>query len=194
MRATIGDNSKDLTPAEQKALFMHHLGEILKQTDICKAENAKRLALRKQAKANGIVLADIDFGLRCAQIEDPQIIINEQQRRAQIGQYFALPIGAQTEFDFDREPAVDRARREGERAGYEAASPNTNPYDENSTQGRAWAKGWKEAQAEMAANLQSAMEKKQADRAKKAADLAAADDGGNDPEDDDEADLAEAAE
>ncbi|AEG54056.1 hypothetical protein GOB42_27035 [Sinorhizobium meliloti] len=194
MPATIGDNSKDLTPAEQKALFMHHLGEILKQTDICKAENAKRLALRKQAKADGIVLADIDFGLRCAQIEDQQIIINEQQRRAQIGQYFALPIGAQTEFDFDSEPAVDRARREGERAGYEAASPNTNPYDENSAQGRAWAKGWKEAQAEMAANLQSAMEKKQADRAKKAADLAAADDGGNDPEDDDEADLAEAAE
>ncbi|MDX0254278.1 hypothetical protein GOC32_04660 [Sinorhizobium meliloti] len=194
MPATIGDNSKDLTPAEQKALFMHHFGEILKQTDICKAENAKRLALRKQAKADGIVLADIDFGLRCAQIEDPQIIINEQQRRAQIGQYFALPIGAQTEFDFDREPAVDRARREGERAAYEAASPNTNPYDENSAQGRAWAKGWKEAQAEMAANLQSAMEKKQADRAKKAADLAAADDGGNDPEDDDEADLAEAVE
>lgn len=193
MPATIGDNSKDLTPAEQKALFMHHFGEILKQTDVCKAENAKRLALRKQAKADGIVLADIDFGLRCAQIEDPQIIINEQQRRAQIGQYFALPIGAQTEFDFDREPAVDRARREGERAGYEATSPNTNPYDENSAQGRAWAKGWKEAQAEMAANLQSAMEKKQADRAKKAADLAAADDGGNDPEDD-EADLAEAAE
>ncbi|RVG38261.1 hypothetical protein CN233_03825 [Sinorhizobium meliloti] len=194
MPATIGDNSKDLTPAEQKALFMHHFGEILKQTDICKAENAKRLALRKQAKADGIVLADIDFGLRCAQIEDPQIIINEQQRRAQIGQYFALPIGTQTEFDFDREPAVDRARREGERAAYEAASPNTNPYDENSAQGRAWAKGWKEAQAEMAANLQSAMEKKQADRAKKAADLAAADDGGNDPEDDDEADLAEAVE
>lgn len=46
----------------------------------------------------------------------------------------------------------------------------------------------------MAANLQSAMEKKQADRVQKAADLAAADDGENDPEDDHEADPAEAAE
>lgn len=194
MPATIGDNSKDLTPAEQKALYMHHFGAILKQTEKCKAENALRLKLRKQAKADGIVLADIDFGLRCAQIEDPSVIVNEQKRRAEIGRYFALPIGAQSEFDFDREPAVDRARREGERAGYEAVNADTNPYDENSAQGRAWAEGWKEAQAEMAANLQSAMEKKQADRAKKAADLAAADDGENDPEDDDEADLAEAAE
>lgn len=194
MPATIGDNSKDLTPAEQKALYMHHFGAILKQTEICKAENAERLKLRKQAKADGIVLADIDFGLRCAQIEDPSIIVNEQKRRAEIGGYFALPIGAQSEFDFDRERAVDRAWREGERAGYEAVNADTNPYDENSAQGRAWAKGWKEAQAEMAANLQSAMEKKQADRVQKAADLAAADDGENDPEDDDEADLAEAAE
>lgn len=30
MPATIGDNSKDLTPAEQKVLYMHHFGAILK--------------------------------------------------------------------------------------------------------------------------------------------------------------------
>lgn len=186
MHATIGDNSKELTPAEAKALYMHHFGEILKQTERCKAENALRLKLRKEAKADGIVLADIDFGLRCAQIEDPQIIVNEQKRRAEIGRYFALPIGAQSEFDFDREPAVDRARREGERAGYENGNFDTNPYDENSEQGRAWADGWKEAQAEMVQALKSAMEKKQADRAKKASDLAAADTGENDPDDDDD--------
>ncbi|MDX0262931.1 hypothetical protein GOC60_17265 [Sinorhizobium meliloti] len=186
MHATIGDNSKELTPAEQKALFMHHFGNILKQTERCKAENALRLKLRKEAKADGIVLADIDFGLRCAQIEDPQIIVNEQKRRAEIGRYFALPIGAQSEFDFDREPAMDRARREGERAGYEAANADTNPYDLNSDQGRAWTDGWKAAQEQMAADLQTAMEKKQADRAKKASDLAAADTGENDPDDDDD--------
>lgn len=194
MHATIGDNSKELTPAEQRALYMHHFNQILVQTEKCKAENAIRLKLRKEAKANGIVLADIDFGLRCAQIEDPNIIVDEQKRRAEIGRYFALPIGAQTEFDFDREPAVDRARREGERAGYEAADFDTNPYDEDSAQGRAWADAWKDAQAEMAAALQSAMEKKQADRAKKAADLAATDTGENDPPDDEEEAEVEAAE
>ncbi len=191
MPATIGDNSK-LTPAEQKALYMHHFGLILKQTEKCKAENATRLKLRKDAKADGIILSDIDFGLRCAQIEDPQIIINEQIRRAEIGRYFALPIGAQSEFDFDREPAVDRARREGEAAGFEGKNADTVPYDENSDQGRAWTEGWKAAQAQMAADLQAAMEKKNADRAKRAADLAAADTNENDPDDDEiEAEAAE---
>lgn len=190
MPATIGDNSRELTPAESKALYMHHFQAILAQTEKCKAENGERTRLRKLAKADGILLADIDFGLRCAQIEDPQIIVDEQRRRAEIGQFFALPIGAQSELDFGREPLIDRAYREGEAAGFAGKNADTVPYDENSDAGRAWTDGWKAAQAQMLSDLESAMMKKQAARA--AAD-ASADTGDNDPEEDDEDEPDEAA-
>jgi ribosome modulation factor len=188
MHATIGDNSKDLTPSEAKALYMHHFQAILAQTEKCKAENAERARLRKLAKADGVILADIDFGLRCATLEDPQVIVDEQRRRAEIGRYFALPIGAQTEMDFDREPIIERAAREGEAAGFAGKNADTVPYDENSDPGRAWTEGWKKAQAQMLADLEAAMLKKQAARAD--AD-ASNDTGENDPDEDDDEDSDE---
>jgi ribosome modulation factor len=187
MHAKIGDNSHELTPAETKALFMHHFDKVLKQTEICKAENAIRQKLRKEAKADGIILSDIDFGLRCAQIEDPQIIIDEQKRRAEIGRFFALPIGAQTDMDFDRMPAIDRARELGEAAGYASKNTDTVPYDENSDQGRAWLEGWKTGNMRLAEDFETAHQKKSASR--NDADTAA-DDGENDPDNDDEPDEA----
>lgn len=186
MPATIGDNSNALTPAEAKALYMHHFQAIQAQTEIVKAENAERKRLRKLAKADGVILADIDFGIRVATLEDPMIVVEEQRRRAEIGRYFALPIGAQTELDFAREPLVERAAREGEAAGFAGKSADACPHDANSDAGRVWLDHWKKAQAQMLADWQAAMEKKQADRAS-AADPSAADNGENDPpEDDDE--------
>lgn len=186
MHATIGDNSNALTPGEAKALYMHHFQAIQKQTEIVRAENAERKRLRKLAKADGVILADIDFGLRVVTLEDPMIVVEEQRRRAEIGRYFALPIGAQTELDFGREPLVERAAREGERAGYEGKNADTCPYDAASDAGRVWLDHWKQAQAQMLADWKSGMEKKQAERAS-AANPAAADNGENDPpEDDDE--------
>ncbi|TAZ20702.1 hypothetical protein ELH77_19035 [Rhizobium ruizarguesonis] len=181
MNAKIGDNSHELTPAEAKALYMHHFDKILRQTEVCKAENAIRQKLRKEAKADGIILSDIDFGLRCAQIEDPQIIIDEQHRRAEIGRFFAMPIGAQTELDFDRMPAVDRARVLGEAAGFASRNADTVPYDENSDQGRAWLEGWKDGNMRLAEDFETAHQKKSA--ARNDANTAS-DDGENDPEHD----------
>lgn len=185
MPATIGDNSKnELTPAQRKAIYMQHFNAILIQTEVCKAENAVRLKLRKEAKADGIILADIDFGLRCAQIQDPQVIIDEQRRRAEIGKFFALPIGTQGEFELDREPLVDRATRDGEAAGYRALDPDANPHDPNSEPGRAWLAAWKAAQAQMLEDFQQGMLIQQAKRANEPA-AARDDDGENDPPDDD---------
>ncbi|NEI52678.1 hypothetical protein GR217_34230 [Rhizobium leguminosarum] len=182
MHATIGDNSNDLTPAERKALFMHHFQAIMAQTAVCHRENEERKRLRKLAKTDGIILADVDFGLRCATIEDPQVIVEEQQRRHEIGRFFALPMGAQGDFEFDREPLVDRAARLGEAAGYAAKDRDSCPYDDpNSEPGRAWLAAWDGAQAQMLADLATAMEKANAKRAK--ADGTAEDDGENDPDD-----------
>jgi ribosome modulation factor len=183
MPATIGDNSKhELTLAERKAIYFDHFNKIMRQTAICKAENEVRKTLRKEAKAAGIILSDIDFGMRCATIEDPQVVVDEQARRAEIGRFFALPIGSQVDFEFDREPAVDRAARQGEAAGYAGKDRDAAGYDLNSDQGRAWLAAWDDAQANMLADLAAGMEKA---NAKKAADAAAKDDdGSNDPDED----------
>jgi hypothetical protein len=178
--AAIGDNSKELTPAESKALYMHHFRAVLAQTEICNRENDERKRLRKLAKADGIVLADLDFGLRCATIEDPQIIADELVRQSEIAQFFALPVGSQVELNLDREPAVDRAKREGTAAGF-AAKDRASPYGVDSKQGQAWLAAYDAAQKQAADDLAAAMLKRQATRG--------ADDGANDP-DDDETDEA----
>jgi len=185
MSAKIGHNSSDLTARQYRALYMQHFNAILAQTEVCKAENAARLKLRKEAKADGIILADIDFGMRCAQIEDPQVITDEKRRQLEIMKFFALPLGTQGEFELDREPIVERAAREGEYAGYAAKDRDSNPYDVNSEPGRAWAAAWDDAQANMLEDLRQAMEIRRAKREAEA-NAAAGDDGENDPPEDDE--------
>jgi hypothetical protein len=178
--AAIGDNSKELTPAEDKALYMHHFRAVLAQTEICNRENEERKRLRKLAKADGIVLSDIDFGLRCATIDDPQIIADQLVRHSEIAQFFALPVGTQVELNLDREPAVDRAKREGTAAGF-AAKDRASPYGIDSKQGQAWLGAYDAAQKKAADDLAAAMLKKQAARA---------DDGDNDPDDDETEEAA----
>lgn len=180
MHATIGDNSHDLTPAERKAIYMDHFNKIIRQTAVCRAENEIRKTLRKEAKAAGIALRDIDFGIRCATIEDPQVIVDERRRHDEIGAFFALPLGSQSEFGFEREPLVDRATREGDAAGFQGKDRDP-PYDPNSDAGRAWIAAWDDAQAQMLEALRTGMEKANAARAKAEA-AAKDDDGSNDPE------------
>jgi hypothetical protein len=179
MPAAIGDNSRELTPAERRALYFNHYAKIAAQTEICRQANEERKRLRKVAKADGIVLSDVDYGLRCATIEDPDIIVAEQIRRNEIARWFALPVGQQADFDFNRQPLVERAAAEGRAAGY-AAKDRTPPHDIASKAGQAWLSAYDEAQAAMRADLAAAMTKKNAGKAK-------ADDGSNDPDHEDEA-------
>lgn len=155
-----GHNSNELTSAERKALLMHHMRAISAQQAICDRENEERKRLRKLAKADGIQLADIDYGLRVLEIEDPQIIIDEQRRHHELAEWFGVPIFTQAEFDFEREPAVDRARREGRAAGAMGKDCDP-PYGEGSPLAAAWREGWQAEQAAIMADWQSAMEKKQ---------------------------------
>src|SRR5882672_10125477 len=65
MPATIGDNSKmKLTQAQQKALYFDHFHPILRQQKVVDAAKAELAHLRKLAKAEGIMLRDINYGLR----------------------------------------------------------------------------------------------------------------------------------
>ncbi len=157
--APAGHNS-ELTPAERKALFMDHYRPIAAQTEVVKEAKAELNRLRKLAKADKIPLKNIDFALRCAEINDEGIIPQELRDRAEIAAWFALPIDYQADMfgDFTREPGEERARREGRKAG--ALGRGGNPYDEDSVLGRAWAAEWRVEQEKARAALLSGMQKR----------------------------------
>lgn len=154
--------NSELTPAERKALFMDHYRPIAAQLEIVNEAKAEYNRLRKLAKADKIKLADIDFALRCAEVDDPDIIVDDLRRQAEIAAWFALPIEYQSDMfgNFSREPSEDRARREGRAAG--ASGIGSNPYDENSAPGRAWAEEWASEQKTAREALLAAMEKRNA--------------------------------
>lgn len=172
----------ELTPEERKSLMFHHYRKVMEQKAIVDAAREIYKTLRKDAKADGVTLADLDFMIRCAEIEDDGIVPDELKRRAEIAAWFALPVHFQSDMfgSFEREPAVDRARREGAAAG--ASGKGSNPYDENTKQGKAWATAWSDEQAKARDALAAAMEKK---NAAKREDAPASEDGNevdeNDP-------------
>lgn len=157
------NNSGELSPAESKALKMHHYKAISAQKERVAEQQAEYKRLRKLAKADTIVLSDIDFMMRCAEIDDAEIISDRLKREIEIASWFALPIEYQPDMfsDMSREPGEERAAREGTAAGYagKAAEP---PYEANSPMGRAWTKAWKAAQKQMGKDLEAAMTKRNA--------------------------------
>lgn len=156
-----GHNSGELTPAEAKALKYHHFHAISAQKAKVEEQQAEYKRLRKLAKADTIVLSDIDFMMKCAEIDDPSILTDRAKREVEIMQWFALPVQFQPDLfgQDNREPAVDRASREGEAAGF-AAKAAEPPYDVSSEQGQAWMAGWHKAQEQARADLLSAMTKR----------------------------------
>lgn len=155
---TAGHNS-ELSVGEQRALMFHHFNSIEAQKAKVKEAQDALKKLRKTAKADGIVMADLDYMARCAALEDPDIVPAEILRRAEIASWFALPVNFQPNMFDDRTPLEDRAFEEGKAAGLLGKSP-TAPYD--GTAGQNWLQGWHEGQRIMREDLQSAMEKRNA--------------------------------
>lgn len=184
-----GHNSGELTPAESKALYMHHFRSILAQHEVVLSTRAEEKRLRKLAKADGLVLGDIDFGIRCATIDDPGVVVEELIRHSEIATFFALPVNTQTGFDFEREPAIDKAKREGAADGYAGRDRTSAPHAPDSKAGQAKLKAYDAAQAQMRSDLEAALQKTNAMRD---ADAAAAGNGADEGPETDFSDVDEA--
>lgn len=185
MPATIGDNSR-LTPDEQRALFFHHFIPIQEQRSVVDAAKRRERELRKQAKVHGLLLADIDFGLRCINTEDQNIIADELARRHRIaGEFFRLPVGAQSTFDFGGPTSLDRAAKEGRAAGWRNAD-RASPHGVHTPEGQAWLKNYDEARAESLASLESALRKHEEVQAAKAAKKSSGHANGHDLDDEED--------
>jgi hypothetical protein len=167
--AEVGHNS-EMTAEERKALFMSHYRPIAAQLEKVREQQAEYKRLRKLAKADKIALWELDYALKCAEVEDENIIPDRIKREAEIAAWFALPVEYQPDMfgDFTREPGEDRARREGRKAG--ATGVGGNPYDEHSPMGRAWAEEWSKEQEKARAALLSGMEKRNSELIKSGAD------------------------
>lgn len=160
MTDTKAGHNSELTPAEIKALKFHHFHAISAQKAKVEAEQAEYKRLRKLAKADHIVLSDIDFMMKCADIEDETILTDRAKREAEIMAWFALPVSFQPDMftDLDAEPLEDRAAREGEAAGYQGKDA-VPPYDASSAAGQAWMKAWHLGNKNRTEALASALEK-----------------------------------
>ena len=155
----IGHNGSELTPAEWKALKFDHFHKIAAQKAKVEAEQTEYKRLRKLAKADQIVLSDIDFMLKCAEIEDETILTDRIKREAEIAAWFALPIQFQSDmFDVGVEPIEDRAAREGFAAGFRNKDPQS-PYATTSKPGQAWLRAWHDGNERRMADLATALEK-----------------------------------
>lgn len=187
MPAAIGDNSMQ-SEVGDRALFFHHFTAIKKARDKVDAARAAEKVLRKEAKVDGIILKDIDFGLYVVGLEDDQIAINETVRRVRQLRWMGLAIGTEPELDFEREPIVERASREGAAAGRLALKRET-PYAADSEPGRAWLANYDAAQAEVAENWKDEMLRRQADKRTEAEKKVAAKKGNGAPANDDESDA-----
>lgn len=161
----IGHNHKlELTASERKSLFMSHFRKIQAQQARMKVEAEELKRLRRLAKTDNIPLSEIDFALRCSEVDDPSIIPYEIARHIEIATFFALPVGAQTDFDFEREPAIDRAKREGAAAFYAGGPREPSNHAPDSRAGQAYIKAYDAAQAQEQADLASAIQKTSAMR------------------------------
>lgn len=161
----VGHNSLELTEGERRATFMGHFNAILAQRARVDLEKAAEKTLRKRAKAEGIALREIDFALRANAMEDDSLIPAELVRMTEIAAWMGLPVGAAPEFDFEREPSVDKAKREGAAAGYADTDgsrrmPPTHAPD--SRAGQAYIKAYDAARAQFLADLESAGIKRKA--------------------------------
>lgn len=155
MDASVGHNHR-LNATEARALFQDHFKLFLRADAAVRAAQAEKKRLKKQAKADGILSRDLDFALRVVTVEDSDILLEEHASRARILAWQGVLPGTQAIFDFDREPAIDRAAREGEAAGFNGRDP-TPPYDASTPQGQKWLAAWHDGNKARTEALASAL-------------------------------------
>ena len=151
--------NSELTDGERKALAFHHLRATMAKKAVLDAAREGYKTARKQAKADGMVLADLDFMIRCSEIEDEGIVTDEIKRKTEIASWFNLPVLFQPDLFADRMDAQERITGEGEIAGL-AGKNGESPYEKASQEDGWWLAGWRKGQDAMLKDFASAMEKK----------------------------------
>ena len=181
-----GHNSQ-LTDAERKALQFDHFRKMKQQKAKLDVEREEYKRIRGLAKADGFKLADMDFMLKCSEIEDPDIIPGDLKRQMEIAAWFNLPVAYQPDLFADRAPHEEKVSAAGYKDGIMGVTADSG-YPKGSTEDNLYMEGWTKGQKEQAEALQAAMDKKLTaaadEAAEKEAPMPMAEEGAEPAEDD----------
>lgn len=152
-----------LTEAEERSLHMDHVAKIKAARQKVKDAQEGLKGAFKTATLDGCVKKDLERLEELSSVRDPMRIQAETKRDLQLQQWCAMPTFYQPDMFEDREPLVERAKKEGYAAGMLAKDRESgNPYAIDSEAGQTWVKAYDAAQKDQRENLKNAMEKKQA--------------------------------
>ncbi len=151
---TEGHNSTPVPPE----LFNRHLAMIEGAEEACKKASLRRLQLRKQARADGIILGEFDRMRRLAALPRAEQITNMLAARSYLI-FLRSPLGAQMSMEFDaidpfsetEDDATMRIDADAEADGYRAGLAGVlwedgNPHSADTPAGWAWLKGYRDGQ------------------------------------------------
>lgn len=161
MAAGEGHNSGELTEAEEKALFFHHLRKREQHNGAIKAAQDAKKSDGKLAQADGIVLGELDYASKAIGADDKKTITDQFGAFGKILSWLGLISGYQSDLFKDRAPAVERIEGEGELAGL-AARDRESGYSAGSDEDQAWLRGYDRGQGIVRDNLEAAMTKRNA--------------------------------
>ena len=176
----IGHNSGDLTEAERKALFFHHLRKRMAHNAELDEKKAAKKADGKLAQADGQVLGDLDYAIKTISADDKKTVTDRFVAEGEILGWLGLSSGFQSDLFRDRAPAIERIEKQGEIAGL-AALERASGYEAGSEEDVTWLRGYDDGQRQMGAALQTAMEKANALKAKSTDELIKGADEEDDP-------------
>lgn len=153
----------NLTPTETRAKLFRHFNAVEEAKALVKAAQEELKRRRKAAKAEDIVMADLDYMARCANLEDPTIVPAEILRRAEIASWFALPIEFQPDMFTDRSPIDATAFKQGETAALLGKSCEP-AFGADSSTGQSWIAGWHEGQRQRREDMEADMLRRNAEK------------------------------
>jgi hypothetical protein len=142
-RAKPGSNLQNLSPDEQRALFLHNRKEYI-------AAKAKEAAAKKivddivtQAKSDGFTKKELDLSIELADLKKEKKVIADVETRLRVARWIGHKMGNQMDLfaEPDRTPAVDRAFDEGKQASMEN-QPRKSPYAPGLPQEAQWFDGY----------------------------------------------------
>jgi hypothetical protein len=162
--ANAGHNSGDLTEAEERSLFFHHLRKRMSHNSQLAVINADKKADAKIAQADGLVIGDLDYAIKALEAEDKGTITDRYLSHGKVLTWLGLAEGYQPDLFADRAAGLDAIEKRGERAGL-AALTRESEYAPGSDEDQCWLRGYDNGQAIVRDNLQSAMEKRNAAKA-----------------------------
>lgn len=146
-RPGIGHN--DLTEDQKAALLFQAAGKIEREQAKMREHVAAIRLIRKQAKADGVDKAELDYVLHLRKT-DADSALAEMAMRTRVAKWMGHPIGTQADLfgdGVDRTPGVERAYAEGKVAGMagDACAP-PEKWAPGGEQHQRWLDGWHDGQ------------------------------------------------